>query len=198
MAKFDNPVVNLCVPRMGNAVSRWISQIILNIMGWKITGILPQEKKLVFIGAPHTSNWDMILALSSMQSVGLRCHWMMKKQAFFWPVAGLFKRLGGVPIDRSAQNDVTSQMADWFNSQDKAYLGLTPEGTRSKVDSFKRGYLRIAYAANVPVFLVGVDAINKHVVLDKIWPLTGDIDVDNHAIKAYYDTNYTGIRAHLS
>ena len=122
----------------------------------------------------------------------------MKKQAFFWPVAGLFKRLGGVPIDRSAQNDVTSQMADWFKSQDKAYLGLTPEGTRSKVDSFKRGYLRIAYAANVPVFLVGVDAINKHVVLDKIWPLTGDIDVDNHAIKAYYDTNYTGIRAHLS
>jgi len=123
---------------------------------------------------------------------------MMKKQAFFWPLGGLFKRLGGVPIDRSSQNDVTTQIAAWFQSQDKAYLGITPEGTRSKVETFKRGYLRIAYAANVPVFLVGVDAVNKHVVLDKVWALTGDIDIDNHAIKAYYDANYQGIRAHLS
>ena len=197
MASYDNPVVNKNVPRIGNAISRGISQSILNIMGWKITGTLPQEKKLVFIGAPHTSNWDMVLAVSSMQSVGLRCHWMMKKQVFIWPLGSLFKKLGGVPIDRSSKNDVTYQMADWFYSQDKAYLGLTPEGTRSKVESFKRGYLRIAYTANVPVFLVGVDAINKHVVLDKIWPLTGDIDVDNRAIKAYYDANYKGIRAHL-
>ena len=197
MAKFDNPVVNKHVPRIGNAFSRGLSEFILKIMGWKITGVFPEEKKLVFIGAPHTSNWDMILALTAMQSVGLRASWMMKKQAFFWPLDGLFKRLGGVPIDRSSANDVTTQMADWFQSQDKAYLGLTPEGTRSKVDSFKKGYLRIAKAANVPVFLVGVDAINKYVVLDKLWPLTGDIDIDNRDIKAYYDANFKGIRAHL-
>ena len=146
MAKFDNPVVNKHVPRIGNAFSRGLSEFILKIMGWKITGVFPEEKKLVFIGAPHTSNWDMILALTAMQSVGLRASWMMKKQAFFWPLGGLFKRLGGVPIDRSSANDVMTQMANWFQSQDKAYLGLTPEGTRSKVHSFKKGYLRIAKA----------------------------------------------------
>ena len=102
MAKFDNPVVNKNVPRIGNVFSRGLSEFILKIMGWKITGVFPEEKKLVFIGAPHTSNWDLILALTAMQSVGLRASWMMKKQAFFWPLGGLFKRLGGVPIDRSS------------------------------------------------------------------------------------------------
>ena len=197
MAKFDNPYVNEHVPRMGNAVTRWIAETILKLIGWKVTGAFPPEKKIVFIGAPHTSNWDLLLALSAMQAIGLRCSWMMKKSAFIWPVGGLFKKLGGVPIDQSAKNNVISQMADWFAAQHKAYLGLTPEGTRSKVEAFKTGYLRIAYAAKVPVFLVAVDAENKEVRLDRLWPLTGDIDIDNQDIKAYYDSHYKGIRPHL-
>lgn len=198
MAKFDNRAVNENVPRMGNAVSRWMSEIVLKTMGWKVTGAFPPEKKLVFIGAPHTSNWDLIIALAAMQAVGLRCSWMMKKQAFFWPLGGLFKKLGGVPIDRGAKTDITTQMADWFKTQDKAYLGITPEGTRSKVEMYKKGYLRIAQAANVPVFLVAVDGEKKEVLLDKLWPLTGDIDIDNQNIKAYYDANFKGVRPELS
>ena len=197
MAKFDNPFVNEDVPRMGNALSRGMAEGVLKLMGWKVTGKFPQEKKLVYIGAPHTSNWDLVIALASMQAVGLRCSWMMKKQAFFWPLGGLFKKLGGVPIDRSAKTEITTQMADWFAAQDKAYLGITQEGTRSKVESIKRSYLRIAYDAKIPVFLVVVDGENKEVVLDKVWPLTGDIDIDNRDIKAYYDANYKGIRPEL-
>ena len=198
MAKYDNPVVNEHVPRMGNALSRGIAQSVLNIMGWKVTGSFPEEKKLIYIGAPHTSNWDLVLAISAMQAVGLRCSWMMKKQAFFWPLGGLFKRLGGVPIDRGAKTNIIEQMADWFNSQDKAYLGMTPEGTRSKVESYKYGYLRMAYAANVPIFLIAIDGENKEIALDKVFQLTGDIEIDNTAIKAYVDANYTGIRPELS
>jgi len=197
MAAYDNPTVNENVPRMGNRFTRWVSELVLKLMGWKITGVFPQEPKIVFIGAPHTSNWDLILALSAMQAVGLRASWMMKKEAFFWPLGGIFKKLGGVPIDRKSKNDVTTQMAEWFASHEKAYLGLTPEGTRSKVETFKKGYLRIAMAANVPVFLIAVDGIKKEVVLDRIWPVTGDIDIDNQNIKAYYDENYKGVRPHL-
>lgn len=153
--------------------------------------------KVVFIGVPHTSNWDMIIAVSSMQAVGLKASWMMKKEAFFWPLGGLFKKLGGVPIDRKSKSDLTTQMADWFESNDKAYLGITPEGTRAKVEKLKKGYLRIAYAAKVPVFLVAIDAEKKEVVLDKTWPLTFDTEVDNRKIKAYYDKTYKGIRPEL-
>lgn len=197
MAKFDNPAVNENVPRMGNRFTRGLAGLVFKSMGWKVTGSFPNEKKLIYIGCPHTSNWDLIIALSSMQAIGLRCNWMMKKEAFFWPLGGFFKKVGGIPIDRKATKDFPAQMADWFNSQDKAYLGITPEGTRSKVTALKKGYWRIAKAANVPVFLVAIDAENKSVVLDRIWPLTDDIDADNAAIKAYYDANYKGIKPHL-
>lgn len=178
---------------MGNALSRWFGQTILDVMGWKLVGKLPDEKKAIIIGAPHTSNWDLILALASMLAVGLRFSWMMKKEAFFWPLGPLWKAMNGVPIDRSKKNDISKQMADWFKANDNVWLGITPEGTRSKVDKFKKGYLRMAYAANVPVFIVGIKASTKEVVLDKIWDLTFDTEKDNRAIKRYYDKTYVGI-----
>ena len=194
MAKFNNLYVNEHVPRMGNVISRLISECALKVMGWKITGSLPNENKVIFIGAPHTSNWDFLIALSAMQAIGLRCSWMMKKQGFFWPLGGIFRKMGGIPIDREGKNDIAYQMKDWFRTRDKVYLGVMPAGTRSKVRAFKRGYLRIAYAAKVPVFIVGIDARNKEIHLDRLWPLTGDIHKDNRAIKDYYDANYKGIR----
>ncbi len=181
-------------PRLGNRFSKWIWGKVLDVMGWNIVGQFPEEPKLVFIGAPHTSNWDFIIAIASMQAAGIKASWMMKKQAFFWPLGGWFKSMGGIPIDRGAKMDITTQMAEWFKSVDQGYLGITPEGTRSKVDKFKKGYLRIAYAAGVPVFLVAIDGANKQVVLDKIMPLTFDTEKDNRKIKAYYDKNYQGIK----
>ena len=86
------------------------------------------------------------------------------------------------------------QMTDWFAAHDKVWLGITPEGTRRKTGVFKKGYLHIAKAANVPVSIVGVDGATKRVVLNEIWPLTGDIDADNDAIKAHCDANYSGVR----
>ena len=194
MAKYDNNVVNEFTPRMGNRFTRWFGSFVLGIMGWKIVGQFPKEKKLLFIGAPHTSNWDLIIALAGMMSVGLKCSWMMKKEAFFWPFGGLWKSLGGVPIDRSAKSDITSQMTQWYNDNELAWLGLTPEGTRSKVDKFKKGYLRIAYAAGIPIFVVALNGTTKEIVLDKVWDLSFDTEVDNRKIKAYYDKNYKGVR----
>ncbi len=193
MAKFNNAHVTNKIPRMGNALTRAIGAFILFVLGWKVKGQMADEKKAVLIGAPHTSNLDFFLAMGAMLSVGLKFSWMMKKEAFFFPFKGLLMSLGGVPIDRSSSQDVTGQMAAWFDTQDKAWLGLTPEGTRSKVESFKKGYLRIAYAAKVPVFLVAVDGKNKEVLLDRVWPLTGDIERDNSDIKAYYDANFKGV-----
>jgi len=195
--KYVNVASNT-TPRLGNALTKWIARTVMHMMGWTIRGSFPSDTpKLIFIGAPHTSNWDFIIALSSMQAGGIKASWMMKKEAFFWPLGGLFKKMGGVPIDRKSKTDLTTQMADWFASVDEGYLGITPEGTRSKVESFKKGYLRIAYAANVPVFTVGISAPTKEVVLDKIMTLTGDINVDNAAIKAYYDATFKGVRPEL-
>lgn len=193
MAKYNNDIVTPSTPRSGNVFTRWLGEFILWVIGWKITGQLPDVKKVIIIGAPHTSNLDFFIAMGSMLSVGLKFSYMMKKEAFFWPVGWLWKKFGGIPIDRSKKNDVTQQMTDWFNANENVMLGITPEGTRKKVDTYKKGYLRMAYAANVPVFLIGLDGTNKTVVLDKIFELSGDIEKDNAAIKAHMDARYDGV-----
>ena len=194
MAFDHNEIIPPSAPRMGNAVTRAIGRLILKLVGWKMVGKLPDENKLVIIGAPHTSNLDFILAMGCMLSLGLKFSFMMKKEAFFFPLSGLFKALGGIPITRSKKSNLTEQMGKWFNDHDKVWLGITPEGTRSKTEHFKKGYLYIAQAANVPVFIVGINSPTKQVFLDKVWPLTGDLDADNAAIEAYFKQKYTGVK----
>jgi len=191
--KFDNVFIGPNTPRMGNALTRWIGDIILKAMGWTLVGKLPNLKKVIVIGGPHTSNWDLFLAMGSMLSVGLKFSWMMKKEAFFWPLGGLWKSMGGIPIDRGAKIDVIGQVKTFFATQDKVWLGITPEGTRSKVERYKTGYLRIAKGVDVPLFIVGIDSVNKRVVLDKLWEPTGEIEAENAAIKSYIESHYNGI-----
>lgn len=192
--KFDNEFVGPNTPRMGNVFTRWIGDIILKAMGYTLHGQLPDLKKAIIIGGPHTSNWDLPLAMGSMLSIGLKFSWMMKKEAFIWPLGGLWKLLGGIPIDRGAKVDVVGQVKTFFAENDKVWLGLTPEGTRAKVERYKTGYLRMAKGVGVPLFIVGIDSVNKRVILDKVWDPTGDIETENAAIKDYIETHYTGIR----
>lgn len=194
MAKYDNDIVPELAPRAGNFITRAIGSFMLKVLGWKMVGSLPNEKKLIIIGAPHTSNLDGVLAVACMLSVGLKFSFMMKKEMFFFPFGGLFKALGGIPIDRGAKKNMVEQMTDWFETHDKVWLGLTPEGTRKKTARYKKGYLYIAKAANVPIGLVGVNGHSKEVILGKTWELSDDLDADNAAIKAYCDEHYSGVR----
>ena len=181
-------------PRAGNALTRSAGRLIYRAMGWRLEGELPNLPKAIIIGGPHTSNWDLALAMGAMLSEGLRFSWMMKREAFIWPLGPLWRALGGVAIDRKAARDVPAQMAAWFDSVEQGFLGITPEGTRKAVESYRRGYLRIANAADVPVFVVGIDAARRTVVLDRLWPTTPDMDADNAAIRTYIRTRYNGIR----
>ncbi|MGB3455454.1 MAG: 1-acyl-sn-glycerol-3-phosphate acyltransferase [Litorimonas sp.] len=180
--------------RIGNRATRWIGRTMLGLLGWDMVGTPPDMHKVVIIAAPHTSNWDLILALSAMLKLGMPIHFMMKKEAFFWPLGGLFRKLGGMPIDRSAKNDVTGQVVKRFEEEDTLWIAITPEGTRSKVPGYRKGYLRIAYAADVPVFLFGVDARNKRVVFDRVLETTGDAEADAQAHYAYVSAHYNGIK----
>ena len=166
---------------------RGLGSFVLWCIGWKIIGTLPDEKKMIIVGMPHTSNWDFVIAMAAIQSVGLKVSYMMKKEAFFWPLAGFFKYMGGVPIDRKQKLDVTGQMVEWFDNNENVWLGITPDGTRTKVARYKKGYLRIAKAANVPIGVIGINGKTKEIILpETTWTLTGkNNDEDNAAIKTF-------------
>ena len=155
-------------PRIGNAMTRFIGRVLLRITGYKIEGKYPNEPKMVIIAAPHTSNWDLILALGTILSLGVRINFMMKKEAFFFPFKGLFKSLGGIPLDRSSPKSVVKQTLANFEQKDKFWLAIVPEGTRKPVKMWKAGFVRIARAADVPIFLMGVDSRTKTLHLDRL------------------------------
>ena len=181
-------------PTAGNRLSRAIGRGLLRAMRWKIEGELPNQPKVIVIGGPHTSNWDLLLAMGTMLAVGLKFSWMMKREAFFWPLGALWRKLGGIPIDRKAKLDIVGQMKEKFDAADALWLGITPEGTRSKVERYKTGYLRLSQGIGVPLLIVGIDAPRKTVVLDRLWTPEGEIETENAAIRDYIETTYQGIR----
>lgn len=179
---------------MGNAVTRAIGSGLLKLFGWKVEGKLPNEAKVILVGEPHTSNWDFVLIMCAAQSVGFRMSYVMKKEAFFWPMGGFFKWMGGLPIERKKGQDSLAQLRGAIESQDRIFLAMTPSGSRSARDTFKTGYLRLAHEMNIPLFLIGLDGTNKAIVLDRIVDPVGDIAAQNTSIKDYMDGTYRGIK----
>lgn len=170
---------------------KFIGRALLKLAGWKVVGQFPKEKKLIIAAAPHTSNWDFILAMFAVMALGIKISYLMKKEAFFWPFKNMFMALGGIPLDRSAAEDTVEQIASWYNAHDKVWVVITPEGTRSKVDKWKTGFLRVAEKANVPVMLVAWDYPSKTMHLDKIWQTTGDYYRDIDQMREYINSRYT-------
>jgi 1-acyl-sn-glycerol-3-phosphate acyltransferase len=90
---FKTPVINVLV--------RWISALILRMIGWRVDARVADVQKCVLIGAPHTSNWDFPIALMICFVLRLDVYWM-GKASLFPPVFGTIMRwLGGIPVDRS-------------------------------------------------------------------------------------------------
>ena len=155
--------------------------------GWKAEGdihILP--KKFVAILAPHTSNWDLLFALGVIFALGLKFNWFGKKEAFRWPLGGLLKRLGGIPIERSTHQNMVQQTVELIRSQERVVVGITPEGTRSSAKYWKTGFYHIAHQAAVPIVLAFLDYDRKVGGLGQQMVTTGDIEEDLKVIRGYY------------
>lgn len=181
------------VPSFGNSFTRWVGRVGLRLMGWKVVGEFPPEKKFLIALAPHTSNWDFVTAMFALLGTGIKLSFLMKKEAFFWPFGKFFIALGGIPIDRRAAEDTVDQIRAWYDTQDKACVAITPEGTRSKVEKWKTGFLRIVRHTGVPLFLVAWDYPTKRIVLDRYWEVSGDDFAEEaEKIRAYINSRFTG------
>lgn len=179
------------MPRAGNWLSQGIGLLIVKMLGWRFDGNFPPEKKLMVALAPHTSNWDFVVAMPFIMALKLKASWMMKKEAFFFPFKGLFMALGGIPTDRGAAGGLAKQVAKEFRQNEKMWVAITPEGTRKKAHKWKNGFLRIANAAGVPILLVAWDFPTKRICIDSLYHPTGDIEADMREIQRRF-SKYRG------
>ncbi|ARN76067.1 lysophospholipid acyltransferase family protein [Oceanicoccus sagamiensis] len=169
-----------------STLCRYLSVLLLTLVGWRTVGEKPTIPKYVVVAAPHTSNWDFVLFVLLAFKLGFNAHWMGKHTLFPIPVRRLMVWLGGIPIDRSKAHNVVEQMSDYYSSVDELCVIIPPEGTRSKTQRWKTGFYHIAVAAKVPLVLGYIDSSSKSLGFGPVFNPTGDIEADLEAIQAFY------------
>jgi len=159
------------------------------ILGWKVTYLKDLPKKSVLILYPHTSNLDFLISIIAKSLTPIKTRILVKSELSHPIINKLFNI---VPVNRSQRSDMTAYLAQKLN-QEAFSLAITPEGTRSYVSKWKRGFYYIALRADVPIGLVHIDYKNKTYGVEKFIHPSGDLEKDFAKIKAYYQTKGHGL-----
>jgi 1-acyl-sn-glycerol-3-phosphate acyltransferase len=173
-------------PSSRPTLAQRIARSLLAAGGWKaVYEPLPGPKGLVIV-YPHTSNWDFIVGVLYKFAVGLPANWVGKDTLFRWPLGPLFKRIGGIPVNRSKSSGFVRSLLEEFKRRDAMWVALAPEGTRSHSDHWKSGFYRIALAAGLPVGLAYIDYGTRTLGIDTYVTLSGDQDADMQRLREFY------------
>ncbi|MDE7389141.1 MAG: 1-acyl-sn-glycerol-3-phosphate acyltransferase [Muribaculaceae bacterium] len=169
-----------------------LCRLLLKMSGWRVEVSVPDYPKAVICVAPHTSNLDFFLCELAIRSVGRSAGFLMKKSWFFWPLGAMLRAMGGVPVDRSRNTSLTDQLVERYASEPRLVLAFAAEGTRSRTDRWRTGFLRVAREAGVPLLLAAIDAGTRTIRLTDEFIPTDDIQADLTAIKRFY-SQFTAI-----
>ena len=158
---------------------RVLSKFILNkIIGWRVIGYLPKNEKYIIAVVPHSSYFDLIIAVLIRTYSGLKIKFIGKKELFNPITSYLFKFLGGIPVDRTKKSNIVDEVVELFELGKIKILAIAPEGTRKRVEKWKTGFYYIALKAKLPILMVTFDYIRKEVKINNKFYPSGDIDKD--------------------
>ena len=191
------PTLREANPTKGNRFSRGLGKAVLKIMRWDLEGEIPNLPKFVLIGAPHTSNWDFVLAIASLMAIGIDARWLGKDTLFRPPFGSLMRLLGGFPVDRSARHGLVAQTIDAFAQRDRFVVAVAPEGTRKRVERWKTGFYHVAQGAGVPIVPAYFDYARKVLGFGPPFELSGDLEADMKHIRTFY-ASFEGKKPELS
>lgn len=171
-----------------------------NFSGWTAVNDLSDKiyaddiNRYVIIGSPHTSNWDFIYGMGAIDLLKLKVKFTIKKEWMFFPVGGLLRRMGALPIDRSKTADgkgrsMVDAMAKLLtDSTEDIFMVVTPEATRSRREKWKTGFYHVAKDAGVPILLAFIDYDKKECGIREVVYPSGDMQADMQKIMAFYQT----------
>lgn len=174
------------VPRRDRGPLSAFGKRALRAAGWRADRLLPNVSRCVAVFAPHTSNWDFVVGIALIAALRIQATWIGKHTIFRKPFAGIFRWLGGIPIDRRSPQGMIRQMIDTFESKDAFFLVMAPEGTRSRVKTWKSGFYWIALEAGVPILPVSLDYPYRMIRFGPLLEPSGDYDADLAALQSYF------------
>ncbi len=168
-----------------------LSRGIVKLMRYRMVGEVPQTG--ILVGAPHTSNWDFITMLLVMWHDGAHPRVLVKRQLFKGPLGWLLKAFGGVPLDRDNAGSVVRELVDEAGTGEPFRLILAAEGTRSKGEFWKSGFLRLSRDTGLPITLAFFDPPTRTMGFGPTFHATGDVTADMDVVRAFY-ADKMGIR----
>lgn len=164
---------------------RKFSRFLFKVFGWDIDETSPEGvKKCVVVVGPHTSNWDFVIGKLALISYGVNAKILIKKEAFFFPMGFFLKWMGGIPVDRKKNNNITDAAVEYFEDNETMFMLFTPEATRKYNPNWKKGFYYIAQKAEVPIYIAYIDYANKKGGFHSLLEPTGDVEKDIEYIKS--------------
>lgn len=168
-------------------MKKLLGNFTLFIFGWK-SSYPPgfEVDKCVMLGAPHTSNWDLLFGLAIYWKANIKAKFFIKNFYTRGLHGFFFKWLGGIGVDRKKNTNMVDFAVGLFKTSEKLALGVPAEGTRDRVDRWKTGFYHIAIKANVPVCLCFADYKEKVAGVGKVINLSGVFENDMTIIQDFY------------
>ncbi len=138
------------------------------------------------VAAPHTSNWDFVLTMAMTWAVQIEPLWLGKKEMFAGPFAPIFRKMGGIAVDRENPAGLAQRLTESAKTSKSLAIMIPPEATRAKKTYWKSGFRRIAIGAEIPIVLCFLDKPTRTGGWGPmIWP-SDDVVADMDQIRAFY------------
>ena len=169
---------------------RLVSKLIFQMLGWSVIGHTKYPRKSLVIAAPHTSNWDFFYGRCYAYIVGFSPKYLIKSELFLPILGKLIKINGGIPVYRDSNNNLVEQISKKINSSKELIIGMSPEGTRKRVDKWKTGFYYISLKSSIPILLLKLDYSNREIgIIQEFYP-TGNFDEDMKYIESKYKSSF--------
>lgn len=173
---------------MSTTIRRILARTLLRLARWRVEGEVPRTG--IMVGAPHTSNWDLVGALLMLWSRDVSPKILIKQEAFRGPVGWLLKATGGVAVDRTNASEVVGELASHAARDESFVIAIAAEGTRSRGTHWKSGFYRLAQDTGIPISLGYIDGPTRTLGFGPTFHVTGDVRADMDRVREFYADKY--------
>lgn len=165
--------------------------ILMEILGWKISGEFPDIPKSIVIFAPHTSYYDALYGKLCFNELGIKHKFLSKKELFYFPMSVFLKYFGSMAVRGVKGENAIYQVAKMIHKSESLHIIISPEGAFAKVTKWDKGFYYMALKAKVPIIVGYLDYQKKEIGIKGIID-----DLENlNTVMLQINTMYKGVAA---
>ncbi|MDA2969930.1 MAG: hypothetical protein O3A48_00920 [Actinomycetota bacterium] len=181
-----------------------VGRLLIKIFRWEVKGEIPNLKKIILIGVPHTAMRDAWYGLLAVLALDLKINffgaaWIftrlpslftisnnLDRQGIPWPLWWLqkiiLKKLGGIPVYRVNSKGLIQAAVEEFKNLENYILVIAPEGGVEAVEKFRSGFYYLAKGLEIPYVPVDIDFGNRCFNIKEPQKITGSFEDESAKI----------------